>query len=275
MTRWIRVQVSIFDHDLFDQEPFTEREAWLWMITRAAWSETRHRVGSKVHVVSVGSFFVTLREMQEIFKWKSDKKVRGFLSLLEAENMISIKTDAGKTQVSICNYSKYQDTGRTEDAQRTHRGRTKDTNTPIISSSLHSEDIKPVVNSTKKKASRLPDDWTISDGLKDWIRGKGFGRDFVMREFEKFKNFWLAKSGSGATKLDWDATFRNWLLNADEKNPSIKPKMMTIAGAAAEAMAERQRNEFSNDMEQQQGSGSGYNRPDYTTGRFALPKLPI
>jgi len=260
MTRWIRVQVSIFDHDLFDEEPFTEREAWLWMITRAAWSETRHRVGSKVHVVSVGSFFVTLREMQEIFKWKSDKKVRGFLSLLEAENMISIKTDAGKTQVSICNYSKYQDAGRSEDAGGTQRGRTKDTNNTIISSSLHSEDIKIEEKTTRKKAKRLPEDWTISEGVKDWIRSKGFGRDFVMRELEKFKNFWISKSGAGATKLDWDATFRNWLLTAKERQPESKP--MTVGQAALFAQTQRRLEIVTdNSMEQQQSIAITSDRP--------------
>jgi DNA-directed RNA polymerase delta subunit len=33
-------------------------------------------------------------------------------------------------------------------------------------------------------------------------------------EFEKFRNYWLAKTGKDATKLDWQKTWENWLLKA-------------------------------------------------------------
>lgn len=126
MSRWVRVQVDILEHPVFSSEPFSEREAWLWLISKAAWKETRHRIGQTVVTVPVGSVFLTLREMQSIWGWKSDKRVRSFLSMLEREEMIETKTDAGKTQVSICNYSRYQDAERTEDASRTQPGRKQD-----------------------------------------------------------------------------------------------------------------------------------------------------
>ena len=37
------------------------------------------------------------------------------------------------------------------------------------------------------------------------------------RETDKFINYWRAKSGKDATKLDWVATWRNWMLNAEER----------------------------------------------------------
>jgi len=33
-------------------------------------------------------------------------------------------------------------------------------------------------------------------------------------ELEKFQNYWLAKTGPNATKLDWDRTWRNWVHTA-------------------------------------------------------------
>jgi uncharacterized protein YdaU (DUF1376 family) len=33
-------------------------------------------------------------------------------------------------------------------------------------------------------------------------------------EFEKFRNYWLSKTGKDATKLDWQKTWENWLLKA-------------------------------------------------------------
>ncbi len=149
MSRWVRVQTSIFDHELFQAEPLTEREAWLWLIANAAWKATRHRVGTDMHEVPAGSLFVTLRQLQTAWKWKSDYRVRSFLKLLEKEEMIVSQTNAGKTQVTICNYSHYQEAERTENASATQEKRTKDTNTPNTSS-LRS-DVDAQARSTPKQ----------------------------------------------------------------------------------------------------------------------------
>lgn len=45
-------------------------------------------------------------------------------------------------------------------------------------------------------------------------------------EYDKFKDYWTAKSGQQATKLDWLATWRNWLRNMkpeDKKKLSREP----------------------------------------------------
>lgn len=134
MSRWVRVQANFLNHHLFANLERSESDAWLWLIANAAWSPTSHRIGHDVVSVPVGSLFVTLRHLQKEWNWKSDKRVRSFLKMLENEEMIVINTNAGKTQITICNYSKYQDVERSEDASGTQSGRTKDTNTPNTSS---------------------------------------------------------------------------------------------------------------------------------------------
>ena len=134
MSGFITIERKLWDHPLFTPAPMTEREAWVWMIAQAAWAETRHRVGSEMVTVPRGSFMATLREMQGVFMWGSDKKVRTFLKTLEKEGMIGRTTlgakNAQKTQVSIRNYEEYQSRGRTKDAPKTqggtHHGRTTD-----------------------------------------------------------------------------------------------------------------------------------------------------
>lgn len=139
MSGWVRVQRDVFDHDFFAKEPMSEREAWLWMLAKAAWDNTRHRVGSQMVDVPRGSFMVTLRELQSVFMWRSDTKVRNFLKRLEAERMIERTTcgpkNAPKTHVTICNYDEYQSRERTKNAPKTHQTRhekrTKETNKQI------------------------------------------------------------------------------------------------------------------------------------------------
>jgi len=59
-----------------------------------------------------------------------------------------------------------------------------------------------------KRAYRLPEDWTPKPGHYQLAKELNL---LVDVELPKFRDHFL---GSGATKFDWDATFRNWLSNA-------------------------------------------------------------
>jgi len=80
---------------------------------------------------------------------------------------------------------------------------------------LEKEDTK--VSSKNKKPSkgtRLPDDWDCSTKLGLWAMDEyGMSRDEVAQEIYSFQDYWKAKTGANAIKLDWDATFRNWIRN--------------------------------------------------------------
>ena len=64
---------------------------------------------------------------------------------------------------------------------------------------------------------RLPADWTPSSDLIAYAIAQGVTPSRVQLEAEKFKNYWFAKTGTGAVKRDWDATWRNWILNVVER----------------------------------------------------------
>ena len=58
------------------------------------------------------------------------------------------------------------------------------------------------------------------------------------RETEKFVNYWTAKTGAQATKLDWPATWRNWMLGAAERlrSPGSAPLASTTDARVAAAL---------------------------------------
>ena len=58
------------------------------------------------------------------------------------------------------------------------------------------------------RGSRLPDDWQprVEDGTDEL-------------ELAKFRDHWKAAPGQRGVKLDWDATWRNWLRRAAESKP--------------------------------------------------------
>ena len=45
-------------------------------------------------------------------------------------------------------------------------------------------------------------------------RAEGFSDPEVDREALQFRDYWLGASGSNAVKLDWSATWRNWVRRA-------------------------------------------------------------
>ncbi len=69
-----------------------------------------------------------------------------------------------------------------------------------------------------RRGARLSIDWQPSEQCVVYANKHSLTPDQVAVEVEKFKNYWTAKSGAGATKLDWDATWRNWILTAVERN---------------------------------------------------------
>lgn len=75
------------------------------------------------------------------------------------------------------------------------------------------------VQAPKKKGSRLPEGWEPDDDLLGWAREHAPGVD-VMVETEKFCDYWRAKAGRDAAKLDWRATWRNWIRNTYERMPA-------------------------------------------------------
>src|ERR1051325_6787568 len=68
-----------------------------------------------------------------------------------------------------------------------------------------------------RRGKRLPLEWAPSQGGLAYAIERGMSRHHVDLELEKFRNYWMAKSGQGALKVDWDATWRNWILSALER----------------------------------------------------------
>lgn len=79
------------------------------------------------------------------------------------------------------------------------------------STSTSKEKEETNVSSKKKKGSRIPDDFYPSDEMLQWAREKAPHIDLELR-IKEFKNYWSAKTGKDATKLDWNLTFQNRII---------------------------------------------------------------
>jgi uncharacterized protein YdaU (DUF1376 family) len=80
----------------------------------------------------------------------------------------------------------------------------------------------PITHNTKeknKRGSRLAQDWFLSKAMGEWATQERPDLD-VRQVAEQFKDYWVAQAGQKGVKLDWDATWRNWVRNTKTVKPN-------------------------------------------------------
>lgn len=111
------VDRGIWEHDLLmDSDPFSRREAWLWLVSEAAWKPHRRRIIGRSIELDRGQLVGSLRFIASKWRW-SEPRVRRFLTALKLENMIDAQTDAGVSIITICKYDEYQRVSLPTDAK--------------------------------------------------------------------------------------------------------------------------------------------------------------
>jgi len=112
------VDRGIWEHDLLtDSEPFSRREAWLWLVSEAAWKPHRRRIVGRPIDLMRGQLVGSMRFIASKWRW-SEPRVRRFLGALISEGMIGAKIDAGVSVITICKYDEYQRVSLPNDAMR-------------------------------------------------------------------------------------------------------------------------------------------------------------
>ena len=68
-----------------------------------------------------------------------------------------------------------------------------------------------------KRGVRLPDDWELPVDWGEWARKeKSWPDEKILEEADRFKDHFLAAPGQRGVKIDWFATWRNWIRRAKE-----------------------------------------------------------
>ncbi|BBF92668.1 hypothetical protein [Blastochloris tepida] len=128
--------------------------------------------------------------------------------------------------------------GRSQDNAVTVTGQSQDPPPPSSSSPTppltttpttppNSGAVAPSLGGAREKApkrgSRLPADWTPTPEDRNAAVSIGLRPADVASEAARFRDYWSAKAGKDAVKLDWSATWRNWCRNAVQRGPSRPP----------------------------------------------------
>lgn len=93
------------------------------------------------------------------------------------------------------------------------------------------------------RGTRIEPEWLPSEADRLLAKQEGFSENEVNREALRFRDYWKGRAGSGGVKLDWPATWRNWIRTSAEKlgkTPSAAGSASELAGFYAKFGSEEQ-----------------------------------
>lgn len=133
---------SIWTHPAFKDEPFTEREAFLWMVGKASWKPRSVRVGNYVAETERGQLAASVRFMADVWKWPKSRVGR-YLERLKNRDTVKTENGTGVLVITICSYDDFQivdeesgtvagqQSGQNRDSSGTVAGQTRKQNKKI------------------------------------------------------------------------------------------------------------------------------------------------
>jgi len=106
---YVKIARGIFKHNMFKDEPFTEREVWIWLICGASYKDDTIRIPNTNIVTKIkrGEYMASYRFLATKFNWPISR-VKRFIDRLKSGTMLSTRVVQGITFITIENYDEYQ-----------------------------------------------------------------------------------------------------------------------------------------------------------------------
>jgi hypothetical protein len=128
------VRRDIWGNPAFAHEPYTEAQAYVWLVGQAAYTAHDRRVGSEIVHLERGQTCHSIRFLADLWQW-SKSRVDRYIGRLEKRDMVKRDTGTEPTVITICDYNEVQpqiadkrdskrDTGR--DTKGTPAGQERD-----------------------------------------------------------------------------------------------------------------------------------------------------
>ena len=130
-----------------------------------------------------------------------------------------------RADLEIASYHEYMAKQKANGSKggRPKKTQTKPTANPDLTQNNLKQETTNINHKTIIKAqrgSRLPHDWVLTKSLGEWAQSER--PDLNIRQVaEQFKDYWIAQAGQKGVKLDWSATWRNWVRNSKAAKPNL------------------------------------------------------
>ena len=138
--------------------------------------------------------------------------------VLTVLNEFFVSTDRGfvnpRADAEIAKFKEFSEAGKRGAAKRWSTPTNGEPNSPPNATPIATNNHKPITNNHIKtqRGTRLPKDFELPN---DWV---GFCEQYrpdlnAKKVFDGFCDYWIAQPGQKGVKVDWTATWRNWVRN--------------------------------------------------------------
>lgn len=222
MSGYVRLHRTLIGHPAFRND--AEALAFAWMIMRAAWKPARVRYRERLIHLKRGQLAISQRDMAASLD-RDKAWVERLWRRLKSEAMIEVATEAGVAVITVCKYSTYQADGADREAvdeAQPEAGARQGQGTE-----QEREEGKKKRSGAAASGSRLPADFVVPEDWLGWAAAeRNWDRKTVEIEAASFVDHWKAKAGKDGRRLDWLATWRNWVRGS--RRPDGEAKVTPI-----------------------------------------------
>ena len=210
---WISLHRKIWENPLLTKgKAYSRLEAFIYMLFRANYKDSKVVIGNQVLLAKKGSFITSQKKLQNEFRWSSSK-LRNNLKMWEEDGMIEVRADSIKTEITICKYREFQDleNGKeTQTEQKPNNSRIKkktENNVNKDNKEIREDKFIKLVCSLGLKTTPSVDPDIIKEFCEYWTESNMNGNKM---KFEMQKTF------------DVKRRLNKWIKNQNDWN--VKPK---------------------------------------------------
>ena len=201
---YFKLQRRFFAHALWEEErTFSKAEAFLDLLQLAAFKLTKKIVKGSLITLEPGQLCGSERYLSGRWNW-STKKVRAFLTLLEADRMVGIEKKREGSVITLRNYRKYCDMILSEEAQKKQTGSTEEAPRKQIEEGKErkeggEEELPPTFEDVSKFAKSQP---------------MGISDECIEAFYDEMEALqWTYKGFPCVVESAWHGRFRKWATN--------------------------------------------------------------
>ena len=231
---------AIWDDGDFADEPFTEKQAMIWLVGAAAWRDTTVRINGTPVRVCRGEFCFAERFLSEKWGWTASR-VHRFLKRLENRSITRSAKRSGATVYSLIKYNDFQVIWKPSEAacealpeaspkqvrskEEKHLKQDKldiSKEISLLVPPLDEEHAREVIAyRRKRKQSNSKIALTrLANQLSLYARPNEGAAEMVLRGWNGFKPAWMDSSrrATGPPRDDRDRVFKDMMAEAEERD---------------------------------------------------------
>ncbi len=97
-------------------------------------------------------------------------------------------------------------------------GNAPSTDLALVVDTTASADAPATSTPKTRRGSRLPDGWTPTRSDANLNAEQAYDAQWLTDQLDRFRDYWAGVTGAKGTKLDWDATWRNWIRRSGDEH---------------------------------------------------------